>query len=72
MTSILGIAGSLRSGSYNTRPWCGGRLLVSWAQHVFNDTGAMTDEAVRAVARLPAWIRPVHSGQYRVAVRASV
>jgi NAD(P)H-dependent FMN reductase len=50
-----------------TRPWCGGRRLVSRAQHVFNDTGAMTDAAVRAVTRLPAWIRPVHSGQYHAA-----
>jgi hypothetical protein len=34
-----------------TRPWCGGRLLVSRAQHVFNDPGAITDEAVRAQLR---------------------
>jgi chromate reductase len=29
-----------------TRPWLGGRLLVSRAQRVFNDAGEMVDEAV--------------------------
>ncbi|MBS0299653.1 MAG: NAD(P)H-dependent oxidoreductase [Proteobacteria bacterium] len=28
-------------------PWFGGRLLVSRAQHVFNESGEMVDEAVR-------------------------
>ena len=28
-----------------TRPWFGGRLLVSRAQHVFNESGEMVDEA---------------------------
>jgi chromate reductase, NAD(P)H dehydrogenase (quinone) len=30
-----------------TRPWFGGRLLVSRASHVFNDAGELVDEAVR-------------------------
>lgn len=30
-----------------TRPWFGGRLLVSRAQHVFNESGEMVDEAAR-------------------------
>ncbi len=30
-----------------TRPWFGGRLLVSRAHQVFNESGAMTDAAVR-------------------------
>ncbi|MGE0130436.1 MAG: NADPH-dependent FMN reductase [Blastocatellales bacterium] len=34
-----------------TRPWCGGRLMVSRAQRVFNEAGEMTDEAVRAQLR---------------------
>lgn len=34
-----------------TRPWFGGRILVSRAHHVFNETGKMTDEAVRAQLR---------------------
>ncbi|HEX7176280.1 MAG TPA: NADPH-dependent FMN reductase [Pyrinomonadaceae bacterium] len=34
-----------------TRPWFGGRLLVSRASHVFNDTGEMVDEAMRARLR---------------------
>lgn len=29
------------------RPWFGGRLLVSRAHHVFNESGEMVDEAVR-------------------------
>jgi len=34
-----------------TRPWFGGRLLVSRAHRVFNETGEMTDEAVREQLR---------------------
>ena len=34
-----------------TRPWFGGRLLVSRAAHVFNDAGEMVDEAMRAKLR---------------------
>lgn len=30
-----------------TRPWCGGRLLVSRAQNVFGPDGALTDAAIR-------------------------
>jgi NAD(P)H-dependent FMN reductase len=30
-----------------TRPWFGGRLLVSRAQHIFNESGEMVDEAAR-------------------------
>ena len=30
-----------------TRPWFGGRLQVSRAQHVFNEAGEMVDEATR-------------------------
>ncbi|HXP84637.1 MAG TPA: NADPH-dependent FMN reductase [Bryobacteraceae bacterium] len=30
-----------------TRPWFGGRLLVSRAGHVFNESGELVDEAVR-------------------------
>jgi chromate reductase, NAD(P)H dehydrogenase (quinone) len=30
-----------------TRPWFGGRLLVSRAGHVFNDAGELVDDAVR-------------------------
>jgi chromate reductase, NAD(P)H dehydrogenase (quinone) len=30
-----------------TCPWFGGRLLVSRAQHVFNESGEMVDEAAR-------------------------
>jgi chromate reductase len=30
-----------------TRPWFGGRLLVSRASHVFNPAGELVDEAVR-------------------------
>lgn len=29
------------------RPWFGGRLLVSRAQHIFNESGEMVDEAAR-------------------------
>jgi chromate reductase, NAD(P)H dehydrogenase (quinone) len=29
-----------------TRPWFGGRLMVSRAHHVFDEQGAMTDKAV--------------------------
>ena len=31
-----------------TRPWFGGRLLVPKAQNVFDPTGAITDESVKA------------------------
>ena len=31
-----------------TRPWFGGRLMVSRAGSVFNEAGVMTDEAMRA------------------------
>lgn len=34
-----------------TRPWFGGRMLVSWAQRVFNEAGEMVDEAVRTQLR---------------------
>ena len=34
-----------------TRPWCGGRLLVSRAHHVFNESGEMIDEAARTQLR---------------------
>jgi chromate reductase len=34
-----------------TRPWFGGRLLVSRAKQVFNENGDLTDEAVRAQLR---------------------
>jgi NAD(P)H-dependent FMN reductase len=34
-----------------TRPWFGGRLLVSRVQHVFNDAGEIVDEAVRTQLR---------------------
>jgi len=30
-----------------TRPWFGSKLMVSRAQHVFDDKGAMTDQAIR-------------------------
>lgn len=30
-----------------TRPWCGRRLFVSRANKVFNESGAITDEAVK-------------------------
>jgi NAD(P)H-dependent FMN reductase len=30
-----------------TRPWCGGRLLVSRANKVFDESGAITDNAVK-------------------------
>ncbi|MGH9844024.1 MAG: NADPH-dependent FMN reductase [Blastocatellia bacterium] len=34
-----------------TRPWFGGRLLVSRAAHVFNDAGEIVDDAVRTQLR---------------------
>lgn len=34
-----------------TRPWFGGRLLVSGAHKVFNDNGELVDEAVRKQLR---------------------
>src|SRR5258707_13996791 len=34
-----------------TRPWFGGRLMVSRANHVFNETGEMVDEAARTQLR---------------------
>jgi hypothetical protein len=34
-----------------TKPWCEGRLLVSRAQTVFDETGAITDDAVKAQLR---------------------
>lgn len=34
-----------------TRPWFGGRLLVSRAHKVFNEAGELTDEAVRTQLR---------------------
>jgi NAD(P)H-dependent FMN reductase len=34
-----------------TRPWQGGRLLVSRAHHVFNEQGELTDDAVRTQLR---------------------
>lgn len=33
------------------RPWFGGRLLVSGAHHVFNESGEMIDEAAREQLR---------------------
>jgi NAD(P)H-dependent FMN reductase len=35
-----------------TQHWTGGRLMVSRAQHVFNENGDMVDEAVREQLRL--------------------
>ncbi len=34
-----------------TRPWFGGRLLVSRAAHAFNEAGELTDDAVRTQLR---------------------
>jgi chromate reductase, NAD(P)H dehydrogenase (quinone) len=34
-----------------TRPWFGGRLMVSRAQHVFDEQGTMTDKAVEEQLR---------------------
>lgn len=34
-----------------TRPWFGGRLLVSRAAHVFDESGNMVDEDMRARLR---------------------
>jgi NAD(P)H-dependent FMN reductase len=34
-----------------TRPWFGGRLMVSRASHVFNDAGELVDETVRSQLR---------------------
>jgi chromate reductase, NAD(P)H dehydrogenase (quinone) len=34
-----------------TRPWFGGRLMVSRAHHVFDEQGAMTDKAVEEQLR---------------------
>ena len=34
-----------------TRPWFGGRLLVSRAHHVFNESGEMVDEVARKQLR---------------------
>lgn len=34
-----------------TRPWWGGRLMVSRAGHVFNEAGEMTDEAMKTQLR---------------------
>jgi chromate reductase len=34
-----------------THPWFGGRMLVSRAQHVFNEAGEMVDETVRTQLR---------------------
>jgi NAD(P)H-dependent FMN reductase len=34
-----------------TRPWFGGRLLVSRAGNVFNESGEMVDETVRKQLR---------------------
>ncbi|MBL8171837.1 MAG: hypothetical protein JNJ50_27000 [Acidobacteria bacterium] len=34
-----------------TRPWFGGRLMVSGAHQVFNENGELVDEAVRKQLR---------------------
>ena len=36
-----------RLRTLGTRPWFGGRLMVSRAHQVFNETGEMTDAAMR-------------------------
>ncbi len=47
-----------------TRPWFGGRLLVSRAHHVFNDSGEMVDAAARTQLRdfLHGFVRFVQAG----------